>query len=526
MDGGKVLSEMASQGQQVLGDYLLIELVGEGGMAEVFRAQYTGRAAGHEPEVVLKRIKPELFNAPEFPIFREMFLNEAKLVHGLQHPNLARMHTLGEGLDKSRGVRIPFIVGEYIRGNTLRKYLGLATREFSGRGVAPAIAAFIIRDVARGLGAAHLNKDQRTGRLLPIIHRDVAPDNVMISTEGHIKVIDFGVAKAIGGFGPQTQTGIIKGKLAYMAPEQVAQNVVPATDVFGAGIILHEMLTGRRLFGGSNDFITVSKVLKAQIPPPSELTGGIPKELEQVLMIALSRDLSVRYVNGNAFADALTKVLDRVPALRGVSERSVKRWAEELLAGHAFSGTDSSAAAAPHEPAHDDAAYTEEPGGEIELSGEDVVFGGIQDVSPAIREAVTQGLRVLNLEMMQKSPDTTQPVPRPLLSESTARFIPPALHESERAPAAPSAIRTVEPPARRGPAPFERAPLPLSPIRTLEHPAKNDPAASQGDIVPVSGGQPVPDLGPAAALRSMRYFAYAIGALILGILIMLFLLNC
>ena len=117
----------------------------------------------------------------------------------------------------------------------------------------------------------------KTGKPQPIIHRDVSPENVMISTEGAVKVIDFGVAKAIGGFGPQTQTGIIKGKLAYMAPEQVAQKVVPATDVFGAAIVLWEMLTGRRLFGGGNEFMVVNRVLKADIPRPSATTQNIPK---------------------------------------------------------------------------------------------------------------------------------------------------------------------------------------------------------------------------------------------------------
>lgn len=417
---------MDTSQQQVLGDYRLIELVGEGGMAEVYRAQYRGKAGSGpgspDGEVVLKRIRPALFKQPEFPIFREMFLNEAKLVHGLHHPNLARMHTLGEGLDKSLGIKVPFIVGEYIRGLQLWKLLRTATSGFTGRGVPPAIAAYIIREVSAGLGHAHAYKDPKSGRSQPIIHRDVAPDNIMISTDGRVKVIDFGVAKAIGGFGPQTKTGIIKGKLAYMAPEQVAQKVVPATDVFGAAVILHEMLTGRRLFGGANDFVVVTRVLKAEIPPPSKFLLGIPPELEEVLMKALSRNLKQRYTDGTEFAEALTEVMQRVPELRGVNGDTLKAWSEELQVEAAFRANPPQAnVSAEHEAALEPEAPAEAvSSGEIELSGEDVVFAGIADVDPAVRNAVTQSLRAPALDMMHHpsahpNSEMTQPLTRPSL---------------------------------------------------------------------------------------------------------------
>ena len=181
------------------------------------------------------------------------------------------MYALLEAVDEDLGVKVPFIVGEYIRGVQLWELMRLGTQGFTGKGVPPAIAAFIAREMARGLGHAHAHKDPATGKAQPIIHRDISPENIMVSQDGLVKVIDFGVAKALGGFGPQTRTGIIKGKLAYMAPEQVTQKVVPATDVFGAGIVLHELLTGRRLFGGSNEYLVVSRVLKAEIPRPSSL---------------------------------------------------------------------------------------------------------------------------------------------------------------------------------------------------------------------------------------------------------------
>lgn len=400
---------MATSGPQTLGDYLLVEQIGEGGMAEVYRAQNLGgnsSIAGNE-EVVVKRIKPSLFRSVEFPIFREMFLNEAKLVRGLQHANLARVFSLNEALDKNLGVRVPFIVGEFIKGQQLWNLMRIGTLGFTGKPISPRIAAFLVREIARGLGHAHDYKDPQTKRPLPIIHRDVSPENVMISEDGAVKVIDFGVAKAIGGFGPQTQTGIIKGKLAYMAPEQVAQKVLPATDVFGAGIVLWELLTGRRLFGGGNELLVVNRVLKAEITRPSQTIKDIPAELEQVLMTALSRDLNVRYPHGNAFADALTQAMTRVGSLRGTTNLDVKRWAKSTLADGAriSSGWDDDPAQArgrssDNEPVPGSASASEEG---VELSGDDLVFAALDGpLDPAVREAVTQGMRTLTPAMLME----------------------------------------------------------------------------------------------------------------------------
>lgn len=441
---------MAREGPQVLGDYLLIERIGEGGMAEVYRAQYTGQAhsAGPQNEVVVKRIKPGLFKATEFPIFREMFLNEAKLVRSLQHPNLARVHALLEAVDKNLGnIKVPFIVGEYIRGHQLWQLMRIATHGFTGRGVPPPISAFIVREIARGLGHAHLHKDAATGRPQPIIHRDISPENVMVSEDGQIKVIDFGVAKAIGGFGPQTQTGIIKGKLAYMAPEQVAQRVVPATDVFGAGIVLHELLTGRRLFAANNEFLVVNKVLKAEIPRPSETTRGIPKELEAVLMTALSRDLTIRYANGDAFADALTEVMKQVPVLRGTTANTIKRWTQQTMEEGARIANQWQAESSDENLPHGKGAPPAHSGGEkeqaIEITGEDIVFSGLDgQVDPAVRAVVTQGLRTLKPDMLERRSEPQAPasdsMPGMAASASSGRRAPPP-------PPAPRAGRRSDP---------------------------------------------------------------------------------
>ncbi len=393
-----------------LGDYLLIERIGEGGMAEVFRAQYSGdeHSVGPMSVVVVKRIKPELFNKPEFPIFREMFLNEAKLVRSLQHPNLARVYALMEAVDPALQKKVPFIVQEYVRGYQLWELLRIATRGFTGLGIPAGIAAFIAREMARGLGHAHSHKDSVTGKLQPIIHRDISPENVMVSAEGSIKVIDFGVAKALGGFGPQTRTGIIKGKLAYMAPEQVAQKVVPATDVFGVGIVLHEMLTGRRLFGGHNDFIVISRVLKAEIPRPSQLIPSIPKELDDVVMTALSRDLKTRYVDGNALADALTRAMAKLPAIKGTTETTVKQWSKQVIAeGQKISSNWNEEESGVHVDVDvADAMRRVEGSGDdiIELTADDLMRTDVDGaIDPGVRAAVTQGLKTLRPDMLAKS---------------------------------------------------------------------------------------------------------------------------
>lgn len=392
---------MSSEGVRRLGDYLLLKRIGEGGMAEVYLAQYSGadHSVGPQSQVVVKRIKPELFSKPDYPVFREMFLNEAKLVRELSHANLARIYALNEAVDSEVGARVPFIVGEYVQGSQLWELMRIATLGFTGRPVPAAISAFIVREMARGLGHAHLHKDSRTGKPQPIIHRDISPENVMISAEGQVKVIDFGVAKALGGFGPQTRTGIIKGKLAYMAPEQVAQRVLPATDVFGAAIVLHELLTGRRLFGGANDFLVVTRVLKAEIPRPSQQVPDVPRELEDVLMRALSRDLSLRYTDANALADALTHVLDSVPALRGTSAQTLKKWSKETLAEGARIASQWQEEGEEAERRARESGDAQEP---LELSGADVEMLGDAKLDPGVRAVATMGLKILRPDMVPK----------------------------------------------------------------------------------------------------------------------------
>lgn len=407
---------MSGSGIQRLGSYLLIDRLGEGGMAEVYLAQYGGgeHSVGPANQVVVKRIKPSLYKSSEFAVFREMFLNEAKLLKSLQHPNLARMYALLEAVDEDLGVKVPFIVGEYIRGTQLWELMRVATQGFTGKGVPPAIAAQIVREVARGLGHAHAHKDPSSGKPQPIIHRDISPENIMVSHDGQVKVIDFGVAKALGGFGPQTRTGIIKGKLAYMAPEQVTQKVLPATDVFGAGIVLHELLTGRRLFGGANEYLVISRVLKAEIPKPGSLVSGIPKELDDVVMQSLSRDLRGRFPDGNSMAEALSRVLSTVPSLAGTSAQTVREWIKQTnqQAAQIAQGWDEQESGLQVDVQSDLAHAVAKGEDLLELNPDDLLVDGAK-LDPGVKAAVTMGLKTLRPDMFRNAEPTAQPANRP-----------------------------------------------------------------------------------------------------------------
>jgi serine/threonine-protein kinase len=517
---------MAGSGMLRLGNYLLIDRLGEGGMAEVFLAQYSGgeHSVGRESQVVVKRIKPSLYKSTEFPVFREMFLNEAKLVRSLQHPNLARMYALLEAVDEELGVKVPFIVGEFIRGTQLWELMRLATQGFTGKGVPPAISAFIAREVARGLGHAHAHKDAGTGRPQPIIHRDISPENIMVSQDGQVKVIDFGVAKALGGFGPQTRTGIIKGKLAYMAPEQVTQKVLPATDVFGAGIVLHELLTGRRLFGGANEYLVVSRVLKAEIPRPSSINPSIPKELDDVTMQALSRDLKGRFADGNAMADALTKVLSGVPELAGTSTTTIRDWVKKLStdAKQVSQGWEEQESGL-HVDVQNALAHSVAKGEDVEEldPGELLVVGGQLD--PGVKAAVTMGLRTLRPDMLKAGPtpkrppstDGLRPPPLPgaraaanrLSTDGIAKGIPvvaapAAVPAAPAVPAVPAvaAVPAIAPRATPEKPLAEVAAPGKSPGRAMMPVVAPDPAASTMETAPAPTS--VPSFPPVPSVPS------------------------
>jgi serine/threonine protein kinase len=274
------------------GKYYLLERINVGGMAEVFRAKAFG-VEGFERLVAVKRILPNIAEDKEFI---RMFIEEAKLAVQLNHANIAQIFDLGV-VDGAY-----YIALEHVHGRDLRGMFDRCRQ--LGEPMPVAQACFIIMKLCEGLDYAHNKRDQ-AGRELHLVHRDVSPQNVLVSFEGEVKVIDFGIAKAANK-GNKTQAGILKGKFGYMSPEQVRGIPIDRrSDVFSCGIVLYELLTGERLFVGESDFSTLEKVRNVEILPPSTYNRRIPDELERIVLKALAKDPEDRYQNAIDLHDEL-----------------------------------------------------------------------------------------------------------------------------------------------------------------------------------------------------------------------------
>jgi serine/threonine protein kinase len=250
--------------------------------------------------VVVKRMHRATNDMEEYAA---MFRNETRLLALLDHPNIPRFLYSG----KHEGAY--YLVMEHVHGADLEEVLKRPEVRLS-----PALAAHITASAASALHHAHVLTDDR-GAPLKVVHRDVSPHNVRIGHEGAVKVIDFGVAKATTqSF--VTAAGVTKGKFPYMSPEQVVGGVLDAqTDIFALGIVMHEMLTYRRLFAADEVAITISAIQSARIPRPSELTGvAVPDELESIVMRALERDRQLRYPSAEEMHRDLEAYLQRDPA--------------------------------------------------------------------------------------------------------------------------------------------------------------------------------------------------------------------
>jgi len=282
------------------GKYYLLERINVGGMAEVFRAKAYG-VEGFERLVAVKRILPNIAEDKEFI---RMFIDEAKIAVQLNHANIAQIFDLGV-VDNHYYIALEHVHGRDLRAifDRCRQRGGGAAGE-AGEPMPIAQACFIIMKVCEGLDYAHNKRDQ-TGRELNLVHRDVSPQNVLVSFEGEVKLIDFGIAKAAGK-GSKTQAGILKGKFGYMSPEQVRGLPIDRrSDIFSCGIVLYELLTGERLFVGESDFSTLEKVRNVEILPPSTYNRKIPDELERIVLKALAKDEEDRYQNAIDLHDEL-----------------------------------------------------------------------------------------------------------------------------------------------------------------------------------------------------------------------------
>jgi serine/threonine protein kinase len=274
------------------GPYKLMERISVGGMAEVYKAVEQG-VEGFERIVAVKRILPHIAEDDEFIT---MFKDEAKIAGQLQHGNIAQIYNLGQQGDSF------YIALEYVAGKDLRNIFTRCQQQ--GKPMPLAQACFVVMKVCEGLDYAH-NKRDKHGRHLNIVHRDVSPPNILVSYEGEVKLIDFGVAKAAGRVS-RTQAGILKGKFGYMSPEQVrGMPLDRRSDVFSLGVVLYEVLVGNRLFQGETDFATLEMVRTVDVPAPSSKNPEIPKDLENIIMKALSGEPETRYQTAMELHDDL-----------------------------------------------------------------------------------------------------------------------------------------------------------------------------------------------------------------------------
>ena len=274
------------------GNYVLLKKIGRGGMAELFLARQVG-VAGFERVLAIKRILPHLTEDPEFV---EMFVNEAKIAAQITHPNVVQIYDFGTVTGTY------YIAMEYVMGKSLAAVL--STGKERGQWIPPHQAVQITARIASGLDHAHRGQTM-SGEPLGIIHRDISPQNILLGYNGDIKLVDFGIAKAASS-STHTQTGMIKGKLAYLSPEQAwGKPVDHRADVFSLGIVLHEMLTGQRLFKAENEIATLERVRTATVPPPSSLNPLVAKDLDPIVLKALTQHPDDRYPTAQAFQDAL-----------------------------------------------------------------------------------------------------------------------------------------------------------------------------------------------------------------------------
>jgi serine/threonine-protein kinase len=281
---------------ETFGRYELLRKIAIGGMGAVYLARQKG-PVGFQKLLVVKRLLPHLSEDAEFI---EMFLDEGRIAAHLNHPNIAQIYDLGE-VDGQY-----FIAMEYVHGEAVGP-LGVRAHQRKG-GMPLGLKCRVIADAAAGLDAAH-NARSPSGRKLALIHRDVSPQNVLVGFNGGVKLIDFGVAKASGKMS-QTIVGTIKGKHAYMSPEQARGEPLDSrSDVFGLGTVFYELLTQHRLFKRDTELATLKAVVGSKIVPPSEVVPEVPKELDAIVFKALARKRDERFSNAGELQLALEEFL-------------------------------------------------------------------------------------------------------------------------------------------------------------------------------------------------------------------------
>jgi len=301
--------------EQLFGKYRLLGVMNAGGMAELYLALQAG-PEGFAKVVALKRVLPHLAQSHEFV---EMFMDEARLAARLDHPHIVRIYDFGEAAGQY------FMAMEYLPGEDLANILWRAAK--AKQPIPSAIAAYITQAAAEGLHFAHELTDA-DGHPLGLVHRDANPTNILITYQGVVKVVDFGIAKAMGNVN-QTEFGRVKGKAAYLAPEQVyGEPLDRRADVFCLGIVLWECLTGERLFQRDSDIASAHASTLQVPPPPSQRRPGLPPELDRIALKALAKQREERFQTAGELQDALEQYF-RSGAVKP-SAKEISAWLETL----------------------------------------------------------------------------------------------------------------------------------------------------------------------------------------------------
>jgi eukaryotic-like serine/threonine-protein kinase len=446
-----------------LGAYEILLCVARGGMASVWAARQHG-ARGFSRLVALKTVLPELA-APDLDM---MFLDEARVSARIHHPNVCEVFELIE----HQGVLA--LSMEWVDGDTLNNIINARGKEPA---IDPRVAAQIVANVASGLHAAHELRDER-GTALQLVHRDVSPQNILISRNGHVKVTDFGVAKSLGGARESTAVGKIKGKLSYMSPEQAQGKLLDRrSDIFSLGVVLYAITVGVHPFRrpGESRHQQLSRLVMNRIKGPSWVVKGYPPELEAIVMRALERDPKERFASADEMARALQNwVLASGPLVtdqqiaRLVLERSGPTILERserianLMCKPADDGASEPSPGATEEavPAAADPTLVPTTSRLTQARATDRALGARATLR-VVSSTLTAGALFLLASFIFTSPGNEPSAP---LAGSLAEALPPS------PPAAPPSIEAL-------PAPPAALPAPLAPPLPSESPAPLPPSA-------------------------------------------------
>jgi eukaryotic-like serine/threonine-protein kinase len=456
-----------------IGRYAIFQEIAAGGMATVHLARLAG-PAGFSRVVAAKCLHPHLLLDAEF---KRMFIDEARLAARIRHPNVVPT------LDVVVQPNELFLVMEYVQGEAL-SFLRKAAKQ-QKEAIPAAICGAIMVGALQGLHAAHECKNEK-GELLNIVHRDVSPQNILVGVDGVARVLDFGVAKAMQAR-QDTRPGTVKGKSAYMAPEQIrSEPLTRRADIFAASVVFWEILTTKRLFGGATEEERIYKVLHAKFPPPSVLAPGLPAGLDEVVMKGLNPNPEERYQSALEMAEAIEKTMT-LASQRVIGEWVTRIGAESLgKRAEILKPVEISKIISVPPPSRPDPDGMQRLDNKLsQLEKEASVPGGVTNFGMGLsqdpsapwwrdRRAIALGsaagaLGLLGIVMALRSGPGPAPAARP---EAVAQPAPtPAPTPSGVSSAAVVPVNQ-EPPAQTAKPVFEPSPQPLAPHRAGQSPAR------------------------------------------------------